>query len=230
MIKKMVLFVLLLPVAALGSLSAEGVIDNINAQLRNRATAKAALFLEKDGKKMDEKVMDILMEVKAGREIMKAEILEPPRKRGTVTVTWEGGKIRVEHIEKRPGKRKERKLSVSPQNALLGTGFSYEDMRVLEGPGFGYEWKGEGTIMALPKGDSQYKRKELSVRKMDGDWVITEVRFFGNGGKLLKTQLNEGFVKAYGGWRPTKIEVSKPESSYITVLELDWSGRTVFDF
>ena len=228
----MFFLIMILPGGAVfASESANDIIANINSQVSERATAKAKLYLTREGEIRDLKKIDLLMVADEGKETVVGEILKPLRRRGKVTIAWKSGRVSIEHLEKRPGKRKERRLSVDLRNSFLGTGFSYEDIRIMQGPDFGYTRPSSGYILALSKGRaSEYFRKDLAIeQKSDGNWVITSVRLFGRNAEVLKVQLNKDFVKAYGGWRPTRIEVNKKKSRYVTVLVLDWSEHTVFD-
>lgn len=218
----------LLPGLVFGGAGADEVIRNINNQLMNRATAKAVLTLA-GGKIKEIKRLDLLMEVAKGGETITGEIFEPANKRGTVKITWTGGRASIKHIE--TGRGKKRNVSAHPGYSFLGTGFAYADIKVLEDGSYKYGWMGDDKLQALASdSEATYRKKVLGVKRMDdGLWVITRVEYYNSRGRKLKTKENLDFVNAYGGWRPSRIVVKKVKSRYTTTLELDWGSRTVFD-
>lgn len=217
--------------ASVHGLTADEVIGNVNNQLRIDATAKVAMKIKEDEEVIETKNLDLLMNVKEGKEFVKGKIFEPANRRGMLTITWKGGRVSIKHIEM--GRGKERKISARLKNSFLGSGMSYVEIRALEDiENYEYSWLSENTIKAISKntGMTVYWKRILTVeRKEDGLWVINHVKYYNKKDRLVKVRENKDFVKVYNGWRPREIVVKKEKSIYTTTMELNWESPTVFD-
>lgn len=212
-------------------LTADEVIGNINNQLRIDATAKVVMKIKEGEEVIETKRLDLLMKVKEDKEFVKGKISEPANRRGTLTITWKGGRVSIKHIEM--GRGKERKISARLNNSFLGSGMSYVEIRALEDTeNYKYSWLSENTIKAISKntGMTVHWKRILTVeKKEDGLWVINHVKYYNERARLDKVRENLDFVKAYNGWRPRKIIMKKEKSIYTTTMELNWKSPTVFD-
>lgn len=227
-------FVLSCPVVSFAGVTAEEIINNINEQASHPFEVEVVMeIVSIEGgvrEVIEEKKLFLETGIKDGKEAIKGEILEPERESGTISLSWEGSKVKIDHQQKRRGKT--RPISTSLRNPFLGSSFSYVDIRFLEDTtSYKHVMLGIGSIGAESSDTKKtvYEKKVLLVKLMpkedesDEDfWVIERVMYFNERGKLLKTRVNKEFERFSSGWRPNQILMTREGSSYGTLLKLEW--------